>query len=74
MNEAYKDVRRLKMTLKTLEITWAEACCPPYTDANVGGKRSVSFLNFLSTTLERPIYEGFRTLARQIEIFLYAGE
>ena len=35
MNEAYKDVRRLKMTLKTLEITWAEACCPPYTDAIV---------------------------------------
>jgi len=35
MNEAYKDVRRLKMTLKTLEITWAEACCPPYTDAKV---------------------------------------
>ena len=34
MNEAYKDVRRLKMTLKTLEITWVEACCPPYTDAN----------------------------------------
>jgi len=34
MNEAYKDVRRLKMTLKTLEITWAEACCPPYTDAS----------------------------------------
>ena len=33
MNEAYKDVRRLKMTLKTLEITWARACCPPYTDA-----------------------------------------
>ena len=36
MNEAYKDVRRLKMTLKTLEITWVEACCPPYTDATVG--------------------------------------
>ncbi len=35
MNEAYKDVRRLKMTLNPLEITWAEACCPPYTDAIV---------------------------------------
>jgi len=35
MNEAYKDVRRLKMTLKPLEITWVEACCPTYTDANV---------------------------------------
>jgi len=35
MNEAYKDVRRLKMTLKTLEITWVEACCPPYTDASI---------------------------------------
>ncbi len=32
MNEAYKDVRRLKVTLKPLEITWARACCPLYTD------------------------------------------
>jgi len=35
MNEAYKDVRRLKMTLKTLEITRVEACCHLYTDANL---------------------------------------
>ena len=35
---------------------------------------SVSFLNFLSTTLERPIYKASRTLARQIEIFLYGDE
>ncbi len=35
MNEAYKDVRRLKMTLKTLEITWARACCLLYTDATI---------------------------------------
>ena len=33
LSDAYKDVRRLKITLKTLEITCAEACCPPYTDA-----------------------------------------
>ena len=34
MNEAYKDVRGLKMTLKTLEIAWVEACCLLYTDAS----------------------------------------
>jgi len=46
MNEVYKDVRRLKMTLKTLEITWAEACCPPYTDASIGSwKMSEYFVN-----------------------------
>ena len=32
----------MKMTLKTLEITWAEACCPPYTDANGLGKSTVT--------------------------------
>jgi AraC-like DNA-binding protein len=39
MNEAYKDVRRLKMTLKTLEITWVEACCPLYTDSPLEAKK-----------------------------------
>ncbi len=29
----------MKMTLKTLEITWAEACCPPYTDASSNESR-----------------------------------
>ncbi len=40
-----EDVRRLKMTLKTLEITWVEACCLLYTDA------TYAFLNlFLSSS------------------------
>ena len=47
MNEAYKDVRRLKMTLKTLEITWAEACCPPYTDARKGRYKNICFFFIL---------------------------
>ena len=42
MNEAYKDVRRLKVTLKTLEITWARACCLLYTDANFPNNHIVS--------------------------------
>jgi len=31
----------LKMTLKTLEITWIRACCPLYTDAKFGREMNV---------------------------------
>ena len=34
----------------------------------------VSFLNFLSMPLERPIYKGFRTCSQQTEIFIYDDE
>ena len=39
-----------------------------------GEKEPISFLNFLSTTLERPIYKGVGTCGRKTEIFIYDDE